>query len=112
MRMKKPEPAEPETALSTPGPRRNRRRAAGLARGKPLAIAALLALALTGCVVHARQAPAHHHAARAVVVPAGHVHSHRCGHYRHGGHWYHLAGHLHRRGCGHVFVGGVWVVGR
>lgn len=109
--MKRPVPAESAPAFPTGGSRRNRRRAGGGARGNPLAAAALLALTLSGCVVHARPAPVHqHHAARAVVVPRGHVHGHRCGHYRHGGRWYHLAGHVHRRGCGHVFVGGVWVV--
>jgi hypothetical protein len=65
---------------------------------------------LVGCAVHVRPSSHHHHAKEVVVVPKGHVHHARCGHYRQHGRWYHLQGHVHKRGCGHVVVGGVWVL--
>jgi hypothetical protein len=49
---------------------------------------------------------------RVVVIKKGHRHSHRCGHYYHGGRWYLVSGHTHRKGCGHVFQGGIWIVVR
>lgn len=39
----------------------------------------------------------------AVVIPAGHVHSHSCGHHYHGGRWYYTEGHVHGHGCGHYY---------
>jgi hypothetical protein len=45
-----------------------------------------------------------------VVVKAGHVHTARCGHYRHGKTWYLVKGHVHGPRCGHVKVNGVWIV--
>lgn len=79
-----------------------------------LALLAALALLATGCVhkgsVHAHPRPAHHSHAKVVTVKTGHVHSVRCGHYRHEGRWYHLAGHVHGKRCGHVKVRGVWVI--
>ncbi len=67
-------------------------------------IAALLS---TGCVVHAKPvAPV----GKAVVIKRGHVHGKRCGHYRHGGHWYLVKGHVHGKRCGHHYAGGVWTI--
>ena len=82
-----------------------------------LLLAALLGLPFLGaCVAHGHPvAVAHHHShggAVRVVVAKGHVHSARCGHYRHRGHWYHLRGHVHGPRCGHHLVGGVWVIRR
>ncbi len=78
---------------------------------RPLLLATLsAALLLVGCTYHA-PAPVHRHAGpRVVVIAKGHHHTHRCGHYFHGGRWYHLRGHVHGRGCGHVHVGGIWRV--
>lgn len=70
----------------------------------------LAALTLLGCTVHT-VVPARPVRARVVVLPAGHVHTVRCGHYRHAGRWYYLPGHVHGPGCGHRLVAGVWVLG-
>lgn len=74
---------------------------------KKSAALGLLALGLAplyfaGCV-----APRHAHV---VVIEAGHVHTARCGHYRHGKRWYYVKGHKHGPRCGHHFVGGFWIV--
>ncbi len=79
---------------------------------KPLARLALvttLAAALVGCVVHARPAP---RLGPTVVIAKGHVHTDRCGHFSHQGHWYLAQGHVHGRHCGHHLRGGVWVLVR
>ncbi|MBI2933269.1 MAG: hypothetical protein HYY16_16615 [Planctomycetes bacterium] len=44
-----------------------------------------------------------------VVVSPDHVHDAQCGHYYHGGRWYHASKHLHGAGCGHRSLGGIWV---
>ena len=74
-------------------------------------ILAALALtaAATGCVV-ARHGRHHHVYGPAVTIGAGHIHSDHCGHFHHGGHWYHSHGHRHVAGCGHVYRGGMWIV--
>ncbi len=81
-----------------------------------LALTAVLGLPLLGaCAAHTHPAPHGHHArpsAVRVVVAKGHVHSARCGHYRHRGHWYHLRGHAHGPRCGHALVSGVWILRR
>lgn len=76
-----------------------------------LALLAALALLATGCV-HAHPRPVNHSHAKVVTVEKGHVHSTRCGHYRHEGRWYHVKGHVHGKRCGHVQVRGVWVIRR
>ena len=67
-----------------------------------------------GCTAHVRPASGSqlHAHARVVKIPAGHRHTSRCGHYRHGARWYHVKGHVHGRGCGHVRRGGVWILVR
>ena len=64
---------------------------------------AIATVVLPGCLVSGR------HSAVVAVIPASHVHSDECGHYSHGGTWYHDEGHRHCPGCGHAFVGGVWI---
>ncbi|MDA8020511.1 MAG: hypothetical protein MPN21_23985 [Thermoanaerobaculia bacterium] len=76
-----------------------------------LAMLAALALFATGCV-HSHSRSAHHSHTKVVTLEKGHVHTVRCGHYRHQGRWYHAAGHVHGKRCGHVKVRGVWVVRR
>ena len=66
-------------------------------------LAALLSAGLAACVIHA------HRPGPAIVIPAGHVHDARCGHYFRGGRWFHARHHVHGPGCGHVLVNGVWV---
>jgi hypothetical protein len=78
------------------------------------ALAALVAgtLFLTGCVVHDH---GHGHVrvyGPPVVIGVGHVHTDSCGHYSHGGRWYHAAHHRHGPRCGHTFSGGIWIVAR
>ncbi len=78
-----------------------------------LLLAAVAGLPLvSGCAVHAHPAPPPHRHAAPVAVAAVHVHSVRCGHYRHRSRWYHLRGHVHGRGCGHQLVGGIWILKR
>jgi hypothetical protein len=72
---------------------------------KLVSLAALLALALGGCIVHA-----HPHHSAVIVHETGCSHHAGCGHYRHNGSWYYAKGHHHARGCGHAFVGGFWIV--
>lgn len=74
-------------------------------RKLPLAALAT-AFLLAGCTYHAHVPP--RPAPRVVVIAEGHHHTHRCGHYFHGGRWFHLRGHVHGRGCGHVHLGGIW----
>ncbi len=71
-------------------------------------------LLLAGCIVHGR------HGARVIIpghigvvvrLPAAHVCSDDCGHYRYRGEWYHAHGHRHGPGCGHRFHGGIWIIG-
>ncbi len=84
-------------------------------RGLLTGLAVVALFVLTGCTAHAHVRPAHPHVhakARVVVVEKGHVHSKKCGHYRHGGRWYYVKGHVHKAGCGHVHVKGVWVLRR
>ncbi len=69
-----------------------------------LLLAVILACVGSGCVVHG-----HPHGPSRVVVASGHVHDDGCGHYHHGGHWYHAPGHRHGSGCGHHFRGGIWI---
>ena len=79
---------------------------------KTLVILATLALAATatgGCLV-ARHGNHHHVYGPAVAIGVRHVHSDHCGHFYHGGSWYHSHGHRHVVGCGHVWRGGMWVV--
>ncbi len=71
-----------------------------------LAAGLLLGACLAGCVVVAHP----HHRGVAVVVPVGHVHSARCGHYFYRGRWFLWKGHVHGPGCGHIFKGGVWII--
>lgn len=73
---------------------------------RTLAFAALAGAALSGCIVHAR-GPRY---GTAVVIPAGHVHTARCGHFYYRGAWYHCPDHVHGPGCGHIFKGGIWIV--
>ncbi|HHL72640.1 MAG TPA: hypothetical protein ENJ29_09030 [Bacteroidetes bacterium] len=79
--------------------------------GKLIAAALLLLFAgsAAGCAHH-RPARVHHARGTVVVVKKGHVHSARCGHYRHNGRWYYIKGHVHGARCGHKKVNGVWVV--
>jgi len=79
-----------------------------------MACLALLSWMQLSCAAHSHPAPVRHPRAHGVrvVVAQGHVHSARCGHYRHRGHWYHLRGHAHGPRCGHAVVGGVWVLRR
>lgn len=74
-----------------------------------LAILGVAGAAATGCIV-ARHGRHHHVYGPSVVIGAGHVHSDHCGHFYHGGHWYHSHGHRHVVGCGHVYRGGMWIV--
>ncbi len=76
-----------------------------------LAAAALVGLA-TGCVVHGH-GPGYVHPVYgpAVSLDVAHVHSDHCGHFHHGGYWYHARGHRHGPGCGHVHRRGVWIIG-
>ena len=81
-------------------------------RKTALAAAITLTAIVGGCHHHGPPAvhgarPVSHGAV--VVVPAGHVHDARCGHYRYRGNWHQSAGHLHGDGCGHVHRGGHWV---
>ena len=76
-----------------------------------LALVAVVALLTAGCGrTVTRTRVVHPSGAKVVVVQKGHVHSARCGHYRHGNTWYVVKGHVHRGGCGHVKVRGVWVI--
>ena len=78
---------------------------------KTLAFITLVALLTAGCGrTVTRTRIVHPHGAQVVVVKAGHGHSARCGHYRHGAKWYLVKGHTHRARCGHVKVKGVWVI--
>ncbi len=83
-------------------------------RGFKLLAALLLfgfAVPMTGCAAHHHRARVvHHPQAKAVVIKKGHVHTDRCGHYRHNGRWYFIKGHVHGAKCGHHKVKGVWVV--
>ncbi len=80
---------------------------------KALILAAALAVGAgaAGCHVH-RTGRGHVHAVfgPAIILEAAHRHSDHCGHFFHGGHWYHSHGHAHRGGCGHHFRGGIWIV--
>jgi hypothetical protein len=67
------------------------------------------ALATSGCVVSAGLAIP---LGPPVVIAHGHAHSAHCGHYRHGGRWYHSQGHRHGKNCGHKLRGGVWILVR
>ena len=69
----------------------------------------VLLLLSSGCVVHGRGRRAHLHAP-AVVLGAGHVHGHDCGHYLWRGHWRHAHSHSHGPGCGHRLHGGFWIL--
>ena len=73
--------------------------------------AVLAAFTTSACTVHTHPTP-HPHRAQAVKIDKTHRHTHRCGHYRHDGRWYHVSGHVHGRACGHVKVKGVWVIRR
>ena len=75
-----------------------------------LALIAVTAAAIGGCVVHAH--PGHVHAMYGppVVIETAHVHTDACGHFYYGGRWYYSSGHRHVVGCGHVWRGGMWVV--
>ncbi len=60
---------------------------------------------------HNRRPRGRHHrhpSATVVVISKGHVHGHRCGHFRRGHTWYHLDGHVHEGECGHMFIDGEW----
>ncbi len=50
------------------------------------------------------------HGGALVVVSGSHVHTDRCGHYRHGNRWFLLNGHRHGMRCGHAFTGGHWTL--
>lgn len=81
-------------------------------RKAALAIAVVLAIAASGCRHHEvpavhRPRPVNHGAV--VVIPTGHSHDARCGHYRYRGNWHQASGHVHSEGCGHVHRGGHWV---
>lgn len=75
-----------------------------------LAAILILAGAAAGCVVRTDGHGHHRIYGPAVVIGAGHVHSDHCGHFHHGGHWYHSHGHRHGPGCGHHWRGGMWIV--
>jgi hypothetical protein len=78
---------------------------------KSLALLSLFVLFTAGCgrsVTRVRVA--HPREAQIVVVQNAHVHSARCGHYRHDNTWYFVKGHVHGAACGHVKVKGVWVI--
>ena len=70
--------------------------------------ALILVMAVSGCRANVTvRGPKIKHPV--VVVKKGHIHTPKCGHYRHGGRWYIHKGHIHRKGCGHVFKGKVWI---
>jgi hypothetical protein len=78
---------------------------------KALALVSALTLLTAGCGrTVTRTRIVHPNGAQVVVVQKGHVHSTRCGHYRHGNTWYLVKGHAHGARCGHVRVKGVWVI--
>lgn len=72
------------------------------------ALAAVLALSVAGCIVHAR--PFHHPHGAVVIKDPVCSHHAGCGHYRHGNAWYHAPGHHHGHNCGHILRGGLWIV--
>ena len=79
-------------------------------RKAALAVAVALAAVAGGChhgpAVHGARSVNH---GPVVVVPAGHAHDARCGHYQYRGNWHQAAGHVHGEGCGHAHRGGHWV---
>jgi hypothetical protein len=77
--------------------------------GRFLLIPAVLLL-FAGCARHHPHHGAPPPNARVVVIQKGHVHSAKCGHYRHGKNWYHAKGHVHGPRCGHHKANGVWII--
>ena len=71
----------------------------------------IVALVVSGCGRPARRVHVVDHGkAQVVVIKKGHVHSARCGHYRHNNKWYFVNGHVHGKRCGHAKVNNVWVI--
>jgi hypothetical protein len=81
-----------------------------------MALAALLAGSLAGCLLVRDQHGNTHLILLDGPEPVGHVeqvecrHHDSCGHYWYNGSWYAHRGHRHGHGCGHYYHGGRWVL--